>query len=95
MSYALVVEPSATRDIAEAYAYYAQHGRGDASLAAVDHVFAQLGELPLMYPVVYAGIRRALLPRFAYSVFFLIEEDRAVVLAVHHQHRDPASRPQR
>ena len=55
MSYALVVEPSATRDIAEAYAYYAQHGRGDASLAAVDHVFAQLGELPLMYPVVFAG----------------------------------------
>ena len=93
MSYALVVRPSAGRDVAEAHAYYSQHGRADAFMAAVDHVFAQIADRPFMSPVAYDDVRRALLHRFAYSVFFILEANQAVVLAVHHQRRDPASRP--
>jgi len=48
-----------------------------------------------MYPIVYEDVRRVLVRRFPYSVFFVLERTRAVVLAVHHQHRDPASRPRR
>ena len=95
MTLALVVEPSAARDVAEAFAYHAQHDRGDAFMAELDHAFGQIAELPLMYPVVYASVRRALLRRFAYSVFFLVEAEQAVVLAVHHQRRDPTARPRR
>ncbi len=95
MSYALVVEPSAARDVADAYAYYAEHGRGDGFMAAVEHAFAQIAELPLMYPVTYGEVRRTLLRRFAYSVFFIVEAELAIVLAVHHQRRDPESRPKR
>jgi toxin ParE1/3/4 len=46
-----------------------------------------------MYPAVHGDVRRALLRRFPYSVFFLVEDDLAIVLAVHHRRRDPASRP--
>lgn len=93
MSYTLVVQPSAARDIADSYAFYSEQGRGDPFMVEVDHVFAQISERPRMYPVVYAEVHRALLRRFAYSVFFIIEADRAIVLAVHHQRRDPATRP--
>jgi len=48
-----------------------------------------------MYPILYEDVRRALLQRFPYSVFFVAEKTRAVVLGVHHQRRSPASRPQR
>jgi plasmid stabilization system protein ParE len=93
MSYALVVRPTAGRDIAEAYEYYSQHERGDALMASIDHVFTQIVDRPLMYPVVYDEVRRALLRRFAYSVFFIVETTDVVVLAVHHQRRDPSLRP--
>jgi hypothetical protein len=94
MSYELVVEPSAARDVAEADTYYSEHGRGDDFMAAIDHAFGRISELPLMYPVAYGVVRRALLHRFTYSVFFILEADRAVILAVQHHRRDPAARPQ-
>lgn len=95
MSLSLIVQPSAKRDLAEAAAYYAQHGKGEAFIAALDQAFLQIAERPLMYPIVYEDVRRALVRRFPYSVFFVVEPVRAVVLAVHHQRRDPAARPRR
>jgi plasmid stabilization system protein ParE len=95
MSYALVVDPSAARDIAEARAYHAQHGKVEAFIAGIDRAFAQIADRPLMYAVAYENVRRALLRRFPYSVFFVIEDDRVNILHVHHQRRDPASRPRR
>jgi len=92
MSVSLVIEPPAARDLADAYTYCQEHGRGEAFLASVDHCFVQISEIPLMYPIVYSTIRRALLRRFAYSVFFIVEDDRAVVLAVRHQRRDISPR---
>jgi plasmid stabilization system protein ParE len=93
MTTALVVRPSASREVAEAHAYHAQHGRGDAFMAAVDQVLARIAERPLMYPLVYGDVRRALLRRFAYSAFFVVDRDAVIILAVHHQRRDPSLRP--
>ena len=50
MSYTLVVEPSAARDIADSYAFFAEQGRGDAFMVEVDHVFAQISERALSTP---------------------------------------------
>ena len=95
MSLDLIVQPSAKRDIADADAYYAQYGKADAFIAALDQTFTQIADRPLMYPIVYEDVRRALVRRFPYSVFFVVESTRSVVLAVHHQRRDPTSRPRR
>lgn len=93
MTFELVVESSAARDIADADAHYAQFGKADAFLSAIDSVFEQLTSRPLMYPVVHRDVRRALLRRFPFSVFFIVEGPKVFVLAIHHQRRDPASRP--
>jgi plasmid stabilization system protein ParE len=91
MSHTLLVSEGAARDIAEARAYHAQHGRADDFIAYVDRAFESIADRPFMYPVVYEVVRRALLRRFPYAVFFVIEDDRVSVLGVHHQRRDPAS----
>lgn len=95
MTFELVVEPSAARDIADADAYYAQFAKADAFLSAVDDVFELITSRPLMYPAVHGDVRRALLRRFPFSVFFLAEDHHVFVLAIHHQRRDPTSRPRR
>jgi plasmid stabilization system protein ParE len=35
------------------------------------------------------GYRRAHINRFPYNVYFLIEENKAIILGILHQHRDP------
>lgn len=93
MIFELVVEPSAAQDIADADAHYAKFDKADAFLSAIDVVFDQLTSMPLMYPAVHGDVRRALLRRFPFSIFFIVEGPRVFVLAIHHQRRDPASRP--
>jgi hypothetical protein len=37
------------------------------------------------------GIRRAMLRRFPFGVFFVVDDDWSTVVAVMHLHRDPGS----
>jgi plasmid stabilization system protein ParE len=50
---------------------------------------------PLRYPVVYEDVRRALVRRYPYAIFYVVEPARVVVMAVLHQRRDPARWPRR
>jgi len=67
MTFQLVVEPAAARDIANADPHYAQLDKADAFLSAIDDVFEQLTSRPLMYPAVHGDVRRALPRRFPFS----------------------------
>jgi plasmid stabilization system protein ParE len=51
----------------------------------VDDTLARIDAGPLRYPVTFAGLRRALVRRFAYAVFFAVESDDRIIFAVHHQ----------
>jgi plasmid stabilization system protein ParE len=42
-----------------------------------------------MYPVVFVDLRRALVRRFPYAVFYEVEPERIVVYAVFHCSQDP------
>ena len=52
--------------------------------------YDRIADGPLKYQLIRSGIRRALLRRFPYAVYFAVEEDILVVLAVLHASRDPA-----
>jgi plasmid stabilization system protein ParE len=52
--------------------------------------YGRIVEGPLKYQHLRSGIRRALLRRFPYAVYFAVEEAAIVVLAVLHASRDPA-----
>ena len=48
-----------------------------------------------MYPKIYGEVRRALMTRFTYSIYFVIEEETIIVVAVTHQAREEAQWKQR
>jgi len=90
--YRLVAEPRANLDVAAAYQWYESERAGlgrqflDQLEAACDHI----AQDPLEYQDLESGIRRVLLSRFPYAVYFAIESDVVVVLAVPHVSRNPA-----
>jgi toxin ParE1/3/4 len=95
MSYALAVSERAAREIDSVRAEYAEHGNAAAFMARVDQVFERISQRPLMYPVIYDTVRRALVRRFPFAVFFVVDDDQVAILAVSPQRSDPATRPRR
>ena len=87
----ILVRPAAAADIEEAVAWY---GRLDASLAdrflaAVEGTVAKIAANPTMYSVIHRDIRRALVERFPYGIYYRIYPDVVVILACMHARRDP------
>ena len=87
----VVIRPEAEADLAEAFAWYEERrpGLGDRFLLSVEAVLAAIERYPESFPVVYAQVRRALLRRFPYGVFYTVKESAVVVLAVFHCAREP------
>ena len=44
---------------------------------------------PTLYPIISNNIRRCLLHRFPFSIFYIIKEKTIIILSVAHQHRKP------
>lgn len=84
------------RDLAGGFNCYEEQteGLGGQFLAAVDSVFDAIERYPEMFARVHGEVRRALVSRFPYAVFYRAETKRVVVLAVLHTARDPKLWPQ-
>lgn len=91
MSHALTIRASAKRHVAEAFRWYEQQspGLGADFLEALEAVLDRVTDTPLLYAPLYREVRRALLPRFPYSLFYLTQSERVIVIAVLHTSRDP------
>ena len=87
----VVLSTAAERDVRVAFRWYEDRvsSLGSAFLDEVEASLARIAEFPAACPTVHQNVRRALLRRFPYGVFYLIEASRAVVLAVLHQAQDP------
>jgi toxin ParE1/3/4 len=90
--YRLVAEPRVDLDVAAADQWYENEepGLGLASLDQLLVTYDRIATGPLQYQDLRSGIRRALLRRFPYAVYFAVEGDFVVVLAILHVSRDPA-----
>ena len=81
----------AQNDVGQAVAWYGEE-RAALALAfaeSLDALIARVCETPLQFPAVRGEIRRALLGRFPYGVFFTTTTESINVLAVLHLHRHP------
>lgn len=83
--------PLARRDVARAFAWYeAQRaGLGREWLDELDERLQRMSDHPEQFPVVRRRTRRALLTRFPYSIPFVEEKSKVVVLGVLHAKQDP------
>ena len=86
-----VLTPEAEADLGDAFAWYEEQvpGLGREFVLTAEEHLVRIGSNPLQYQQVYRGVRRAVMRRFPYAVFYMVEESVAVVLAVQHQARDP------
>lgn len=95
--YRLVAEPAVDADVEAAFHWYENENPG-LGLEFLDELRSTYGRIaagPFSYRDLRFGIRRALLRRFPYAVYFAVEESTVVLLAVLHAHRDPAGWQQR
>jgi len=81
----------AERDIEAAAFWYEKQreGLGVEFVLELDAVLERVETAPRQFPEIEARVRRALLRRFPYAVYFGIEEGSVGVFAVLHQSRDP------
>lgn len=91
MTYRIVFRPQAQAELLEARDWYAarQVRLGELFSAAVELTISNILERPLAYPRVHGEMRRAILQRFPYAVYFQVLEDEIVILGVIHGRRHP------
>lgn len=87
----LSVAREAEAEAVEAAQWYESRsqGLGRAFLDHIEQTLADITTRPLQFPQVYRDIRRALLKRFPFGVYFRLRGGRIKILAVMHQSRDP------
>ena len=93
----VVSEPRTDLDIEAAFDWYEneRYGLGFELLDELRATYDRIALGPFKYPVLRSGVRRALTKRFPYAVYFAVEGDVVVVVAVLHANRDPVERQRR
>lgn len=91
MSPLIDFRPEADLDATEAFLWYLDQDETIAAdfLAAVNDCVDRILEFPEAHAIVHREVRRALLRRFPYGLFYVLKADRIVVLACFHASRDP------
>jgi len=91
MNYPISFTPAAEVDIAESKKWYEERreGLGEEFVFSIDAVINAVSRNPLLFRVIKKNIRRALTKRFPFAVFFTIEKNEVIVLAVLHCRRNP------
>jgi len=89
-----VIDNAADEALAEFIAagrYYNQQvpGLGDALVDEIEAGLQNILAAPQTWRVIEDGLRRYLVTRFPYGIYYTIEDDFVVVWAVKHLHRDP------
>lgn len=95
MAYQVTVSERATREIGEAFEWYQeqQPGLGVEFLEALDVQFQSISRSPQLYAQTQRGVRRALLSRFPYAVFYAEKGEIISILAVVRTSRSPRRWP--
>ncbi len=92
MSYTIRIRRQAAAEFREATRWYESKraGLGREFALAVDAALSLAAESPERYPELHNDIRRILVKRFPYGVFYRIVRSEVIVLAIIHLRRDPA-----
>jgi len=87
----IFVRPEAEAEIQDAYGWYEKNrqGLGDEFVLSFEACLFAIQRHPTSYPKVHQEIRRALLKRFPYGVFYLKNNRRITIIAVFHVKRNP------
>lgn len=93
MKYRLLIRRQAKSDLQRAVQWYERQslGLGKEFIAEIETALQRVRENPLQYQTIYRDIRRTIPHKFPYGIFYRLDQDDVIVLAVIHLHRDPGS----
>ena len=83
--------PEADAELAEACQWYA-HQREDLDIEfmeRIDEALSRIASNPKSYPIVHRTLRRAVVRRFPFALFYEITADEIQVVAIFHSRQDP------
>ena len=91
MKNSLITKKLAKGDILEANSWYEnkKKGLGKEFLNELEDIYNRIQNNPNQFPVINHLYRKAVLRKFPFIVFFIIEEDKIYVIAVFHVSRNP------
>src|SRR5205814_2022182 len=92
VSLPIVLRDEATAEFDESFDWYESKraGLGLEFIAEVQEVFDRIAANPRIHGVAFADIRKGVVRRFPYCVFYRPHLDRVEVVAVFHTSRDPS-----
>ena len=87
----LIVRPEAEADFAHAYAWYEEQriGLGREFMEEASRCLQSIEQRPLSFARVDNSVRRAILHRFPYALFFVPSSEDISVIAAFHMARHP------
>lgn len=93
MTLRIVVTREARADIAEAIAWFRERSPElpERFRLELERVYSRILDYPEIYPIVYKRFRRALLRKFPYSVFYIVDPATLLIVGVVHQARDEST----
>ena len=85
MAHQVLFRPKASAEALESKAWYnsREPGLGNQFIEDLGSTVSRIVERPAMFPRVHSEIRRAVLRRFPYAIYFREKAETIVVLAVH------------
>jgi len=81
----------AEQEMLDAKWYYEQQvpGLGQSFMDNIDVAVQDIAAHPFRWPVIRPNIRRRLVHRFPYGIFYRVDQDEIVILAIAHLRRRP------
>lgn len=91
MTFTVVFRPQAEGEAKSARRWYDEQkpGLGERFADALDEMLQRIAVNPAAFPRVHGEMRRALLRQFPFGVYFRLDGEDVVVLAVMHGRRHP------
>ena len=92
MSLTLTITSKAQEDFRNALDWYEKQvpGLGEEFVLCVDARVRSVGRQPQLFPVVHANsVKRSLVSRFPYAIYFVEKRENVIVIAILHQRVNP------
>jgi plasmid stabilization system protein ParE len=91
VSLSIVLRPAAQEEFDEAIDWYEQQsaGLGLEFLNRIEEALDRISVTPEAYPTIFQEMRRIVVRQFPYLVFYRVEPEQIVVLAIFHSKREP------
>ena len=85
------VLPGAKRELEEAHQWYLERSKkaADEFVGEFRQTALFLSQKPDLFPILDAGIRKASLSSFPYSIYYRFDDEQLYIIRVFHQSRKP------